>query len=371
MSRHDLKDIYEKVAEGERVTFEEGVRLFESNDLITLGEMASLVRKRKHGDYVYFNKNRHINPTNVCAFHCNFCSFARTSDDRPGAYTYMPEEIVERIRPTVDEGITEFHIVGGLHPKLGFQYYLDVLRALKEAYPWVHLKAFTAVEIDFFCQLENKDAHTILTELINAGLDSMPGGGAEIFHPEVRRRICPEKADMERWLEIHSIAHSLGLRTNATMLYGHIEKYEHRVHHLVALREQQDKDLAAGYSGSFQTFIPLSFHPMENGLGRRLKRRWTSGVDDMKTIAVSRIMLDNFPHIKAYWVMLTPAMAQIALEFGANDIDGTIVEEHIYHDAGAQTKEHMRRSELMRLIRAAGRTPVERDTVYNVVKVHA
>ncbi|MEW5987788.1 MAG: aminofutalosine synthase MqnE [Chloroflexota bacterium] len=365
MQRNGIGDIYEKVQEGERVTYQEGVRLFESHDLIALGEMASIIRQRKHGDAVYFNKNRHVNPTNVCAFHCNFCSFARSRDDEPGAYTYMPEQVVERIRPTVDEGITEFHIVGGLHPQLGFDYYLDVLRALKLAYPWVHLKAFTAVEIDFFCHLTGKDADTVLRELIAAGLDSMPGGGAEIFHWDVRRKICPEKANMERWLEIHDVAHRLGLKTNATMLYGHIEQYEHRVHHLVALREQQDK------SGGFQTFIPLAFHPEDNGLGRRLQRRWTSGIDDMKTMAVSRILLDNFPHVKAYWVMLTPAMAQIALDFGANDIDGTVVEEHIYHDAGARTKEHIRRGELMRLIRAAGRTPVERDTLYNVVKVDA
>jgi aminodeoxyfutalosine synthase len=280
----------------------------------------------------------------------------------------MPDVVVEKIRPTVDEGITEFHIVGGLHPELGFNYYVELLRALKEAYPWVHLKAFTAVEIDFFCQLENKDDQAILSELIEAGLDSMPGGGAEIFHWDVRRKICPEKANMERWLAIHGMAHQLGLMTNATMLYGHIEEYQHRVHHMVALREQQDIDLAENKPGSFQTFIPLSFHPMENGLGRRLQRRWTSGVDDMKTMAVSRIMLDNFPHMKAYWVMLTPEMAQIGLDFGANDIDGTIVEEHIYHDAGAQTKEHMQRDDLIRLIKAAGSIPVERVTVYNVVK---
>jgi aminodeoxyfutalosine synthase len=248
---------------------------------------------------------------------------------------------------------------------------VDLLQALKEAYPWVHLKAFTAVEIDFFCQLEKKDDQIILSELIEAGLDSMPGGGAEIFHWDVRRKICPEKANMERWLAIHGMAHQLGLMTNATMLYGHIEEYKHRVHHMVALREQQDIDLAENKPGSFQTFIPLSFHPMENGLGRRLQRRWTSGVDDMKTMAVSRIMLDNFPHMKAYWVMLTPEMAQIGLDFGANDIDGTIVEEHIYHDAGAQTKEHMQRNDLMRLIKSAGRIPVERDTVYNVVKEYA
>lgn len=358
----DIADLYEKLQAGERFTFEDGLRMFQSKDVRTLGRMADSFRRDKNGDIVYFNKNRHINPTNVCAFHCNFCSFARFKEDAPGAYTWTPEEIVDHIRPTVDEGITEFHIVGGLHPRLGFEYYEDVLRALKQEYPKVHLKAFTAVEIDFFRELTGLSLREVLQRCIDAGLDSMPGGGAEIFHPDVRNRICPEKADADRWLEIHRLAHELGMRTNATMLYGHIEEYEHRVDHLLRLRDLQDE------TGGFQTFIPLAFHPEDNGLGRKLQKRWTTGIDDLKTLAVSRLLLDNFQHIKAYWIMLTPAMAQLALANGADDIDGTVVEEKIYHDAGATTSQNMSRKDLMRLIRTAGYRPVERDTLYNVVK---
>jgi aminodeoxyfutalosine synthase len=356
-----IADLRDKVWAGERLTYDDGLRLFASRDLITLGRMADHVRRIKHADVVYYNKNRHINPTNVCAFHCNFCSFKRNSDDEEGAYTWTPAQIVEHIRPTVDEGITEFHIVGGLHPDLGFEYYEDVLRALKREYPWVHLKAFTAVEIDFFAELTGLDHEDVLRRLIDAGLDSMPGGGAEIFHWDVRRKICPEKANAETWLDIHRTAHRLGLRTNATMLYGHIEKPEHRVDHLLRLRELQDE------TGGFQTFIPLAFHPEENALGRRLNREWTTGVDDLKTLAVSRVLLDNFSHVKAYWVMLTPALAQVALSFGANDLDGTVIEEKIYHEAGARTSQAMARADLTRLIQAAGYRPVERDTLYNVV----
>jgi aminodeoxyfutalosine synthase len=359
------ESIREKVYESERLSYEDGVWLFGQRDVIKLGQLAQVVRRRKHGDKVYFNKNRHINPTNVCAFHCNFCSFARTSDDEAGAYTHMPEQIPARVRPAVEAGVREFHIVGGLHPTLGFEYYEDVLRVLKREFPHIHLKAFTAVEIDFFSQLTGLDHEAVLTRLIQAGLDSMPGGGAEIFHWDVRKKICPEKADMETWLHVHDTAHRLGLKTNATMLYGHIEGHEHRVHHLVALREQQDK------SGGFQVFIPLSFHPEENNLGRRLKRQWTTGVDDIKTLAISRLMLDNFPHIKAYWVMLTPELAQTALSFGANDMDGTIIEEKIYHEAGAKTDQEMTVEGLKKFIRAAGYTPVERDTVYNEIEVFA
>jgi len=359
-----IADLRDKVLAGERLTFDDGVRLFASNDLITLGRMADSVRRRLHDDVVYFNKNRHINPTNVCAFHCNFCSFARNSEKEPGAYTWTPAQIVEHIRSTVDEGITEFHIVGGLHPQLGFEYYEDVLRTLKQAYPAVHLKAFTAVEIDFFRELTSLTHEEVLSRCIAAGLDSMPGGGAEIFHWDVRKKICPEKANAETWLAIHGQAHRLGLRTNATMLYGHIEKYEHRVDHLLRLREQQDQ------TGGFQTFIPLAFHPEENNLGKKLHRQWTTGVDDLKTLSIARILLDNFPHIKAYWIMLTPELAQVALTFGADDFDGTVIEEKIYHDAGARTSQAMTKTDLMRFIRAAGYRPVERDTLYNIVNTY-
>lgn len=360
----DWNIITEKVHAGERLTYDEGVWMFGQRDVVKLGKLAQVARRRLHGDKVYFNKNRHINPTNVCAFHCNFCSFARTSDDEPGAYTHMPVDIPARVRPAVEAGVREFHIVGGLHPKYGFEYYEEVLRVLKAEFPHIHLKAFTAVEIDYFAQLTGLSHEETLRRLMTAGLDSMPGGGAEIFHWDVRRKICPEKADQETWLHVHDTAHRLGLKTNCTMLYGHIEQHEHRVHHMVALREQQDK------SGGFQTFIPLAFHPMENNLGRRLERQWTTGVDDIKTLAISRLMLDNIPHIKAYWVMLTPELAQVALNFGANDMDGTIIEEKIYHDAGARTKQEMTVSVLMDYIRAAGFIPVERDTIYNELAVY-
>ncbi len=359
----ELRDLVAKVEAGERLDFDDGVRLFRSHDLLTIGQMADLVNRRRNGGrYVYFNQNRHINPTNVCAFHCNFCSFARPREDSPGAYTWTPEEIVERIRPDVHPRVTEFHIVGGLHPRLGFDYYENILRALKAAYPWVHLKAFTAVEIDFFAQLTGLDHETILRRLMDAGLGSLPGGGAEIFHPEIRRRICPEKADAETWLSIHRTAHRLGLRTNATMLYGHIEGYEHRVDHLLRLRALQDE------TGGFQTFIPLRYHPENNNLGRHLD--WTTAHDTLKTLAISRILLDNFPHIKAYWVMLTPPIAQLALHFGADDIDGTVVEEKIYHEAGATTEESLDKFDLLRLIKAAGKIPVERDTLYNIIEIY-
>ena len=359
----DLIDIAEKIETGQRLNDDDGLRLFRSNDLLTIGQLADLVNTRINGGQnVYFNQNRHINPTNVCAFHCNFCSFARTSDDEAGAYTWTPEQIVERIRPDVNPRVTEFHIVSGLHPDRPFEYYEEVMRALKAAYPRVHLKAWTGVEIDFFAQLTGMDHETILQRLINAGLGSMPGGGAEIFHPDIRRKICPEKADADTWLAVHRTAHRLGLRTNATMLYGHIEQYEHRIDHLQRLRDLQDE------TGGFQTFIPLRYHPENNNLGRRLD--WTTAHDTLKTIAVSRLMLDNFPHIKAYWVMLTPPIAQLALHFGADDIDGTVVEEKIYHDAGATSEEHLDKFDLLRLIKAVGKTPVERDTLYNTIEIY-
>jgi len=358
----ELIPIAQKVLSGERLTFEDGMTLFRSFDLLTIGQLADWVNRRINGgEFVYFNQNRHINPTNICAFHCNFCSFRRNPGD-PDAYIWSPEEIVERIRPTVTDRVTEFHIVGGLHPEYGFEYYVDVLKALREAYPNVHLKAFTAVEIDFFSQMTGLSHEEILRRLMDAGLSSMPGGGAEIFHPDIRRRICPEKADAETWLEVHRTAHRLGLRTNATMLYGHIEAFEHRVDHLLRLRELQDE------TGGFQTFIPLRYHPENNQLGKRAT--WTTAHDTLKTIAVSRLLLDNFPHIKAYWVMLTPPIAQIALHFGADDIDGTVVEERIYHDAGSTTEQQLDKLDLIRLIRSAGKIPVERDTLYNIIEIY-
>ncbi len=358
----DLTDIIDKVEAGVRLDFADGVRLFESHDLLTIGQLADLVNTRCNGGrYVYFNQNRHINPTNVCAFHCNFCSFRR-DEGEAGAYTWRPDEIVEHVRADATPNVTEFHIVGGLHTSEPFEYYEEVLRALKQAYPWIHLKAFTAVEIDFFAQMTGMSHEQVLRRLMAAGLDSMPGGGAEIFHPDIRRKICPEKADGDTWLAIHRTAHELGLRTNATILYGHIEQAEHRVDHLLRLRDLQDD------TGGFQTLVPLRFHADNNALGQRAN--WTTAHDTLKTLAVSRILLDNFPHIKAYWIMLTPPIAQLALHFGADDIDGTVVEEKIYHEAGATTDERLDKLELIRLIVAAGRVPAERDTLYNVVTVY-
>ena len=314
----DLRDIAAKVDRGERLSFEDGVRLFEARDLLAVGKLAHQVRTRLHGRHTYFNQNRHINPTNVCAAHCNFCSFRRNGDE-PDAYTWTPEQMVARVRPVATRDITEFHLVGGLHPELGLTYYEETLRALKAAYPWIHLKALTAVEIEYLCRMEGVDHATALRRLIAAGLGSMPGGGAEIFHPRVRRKICPEKADADTWLAIHATAHRLGLKTNTTMLYGHIESFEDRVDHLVRLREQQDR------TGGFQVFIGLAFHPENNNLGKRVDREWTTGYDDLKTLAVARLMLDNFAHIKAFWPIQTIKLAQTALAWGVDDFDGTVV----------------------------------------------
>jgi aminodeoxyfutalosine synthase len=352
-----LEPISKKVLAGERLSAEDGLALYQSNDLLAVGWLANFVREKKHGNITYFNVNRHINPTNVCVAHCKLCAFGR-SIDSPGAYTFALDEMYERAAEGVAEGATEFHIVGGLHPDLPFEYYLDLVRGLKQRFPKVHLKAFTMVEVGYYARIAKLSIRDTLLAMKNAGVDSLPGGGAEIFHPRVRKIICDHKVSGQRWLEIARTAHEVGLKSNATMLYGHIETPEERVDHLIQLRETQDK------SHGFVTFIPLQFHPANTALSHIPP---ATGFDDLKTIAVSRLMLDNFDHIKAYWIMLTPRVAQIAQQFGANDLDGTVVEENIYHDAGATTPEFMSRNELERLIRAAGREPVERDTAYNRV----
>src|SRR5580658_4200545 len=352
-----LKPIAEKVLAGARLDAEDGLRLYESHDLMAVGWLANWVREKKHGDICYYNVNRHINPTNVCVAHCKLCAFGRDAA-APGAYSFSQEEIWARAADGVAEGATEFHIVGGLHPDLPFEWYLEMIRGLKQRYPQVHLKAFTMVEVGYYARISKKSIRDTLLAMKEAGVDSLPGGGAEIFHPRVRKIICDHKVSGQMWLQIARTAHELGLRSNATMLYGHVETLEERVDHLVRLRESQDR------THGFVTFIPLEFHPANTGLAHVPK---PTGMDALKTIAVSRLMLDNFDHIKAYWIMLTPRIAQIALGFGANDLDGTVVEEKIYHDAGATTPEHLTRGELERLIRAAGRIPVERDTLYNRV----
>jgi aminodeoxyfutalosine synthase len=352
-----LRPIYEKVLARERLTAEEALILYRTNDILAVGWLANHVRERLHGNNTYFNVNRHINPTNVCVAACRLCAFGRKKD-APGAYTMALEEAWQTAASGYTEAVTEFHIVGGLHPDLPFEYFLDLVRGLKERFPEVHIKAFTMVEIAYLAKRAKLSIRETLARLKAAGVDSLPGGGAEIFAARVRHVICDHKIDGDQWLETARLAHQLGLRSNATMLYGHIESDEDRVDHLLKLRALQDE------TGGFQTFIPLAFHPANTAL-QHLPT--TTGLNDIRQIAVSRLVLDNFAHIKAYWQMLTPKIAQIALRFGADDLDGTVIEEKIYHDAGAITPQGLRRQELIRLIHAAGREPIERDTLYRPV----
>ena len=355
-----LEPIAARVLAGERLGFEDGVALYNSHDMLGVGYLANYAREKLHGNATYFNVNRHINPTNVCVASCKLCAFGR-KPDAPGAYTMALDEAFRRAGEGWTEAVTEFHIVGGLHPDLSFDYYLDLLRGLKERFPSVHLKAFTAVEIGYYSHITRLPVREILERMKEAGLGSLPGGGAEIFAPAVRRVICDHKIGAHMWLKIHRTAHELGLHSNATMLYGHIESSEDRVDHLLQLRKLQDE------TRGFQTFIPLAFHPANTELGKQVEHRETTGFMDLKNVAVARLMLDNFPHIKAYWIMMTPRVAQVALRFGADDLDGTVVEEKIYHDAGAGTPQVMTRQEIVRLIRNAGREPIERDTLYRAV----
>jgi aminodeoxyfutalosine synthase len=352
-----LAPIARKVMAGERLNFDDGVALYRSPDILAVGWLANYVREKMHGDIAYFNVNRHINPTNVCVAACRLCAFGRKKDV-PGAYTMALEEAFGAAASGYTEAVTEFHIVGGLHPDLPLEYFEDLVRGLKVRFPKVHIKAFTMVEISFFARRAKLTIRQTLERLKAAGVDSMPGGGAEIFSDRVRHIICDHKIDGSEWLETARIAHQLGLKSNATMLYGHIENDEDRVDHLLKLRDLQDE------TGGFQTFIPLAFHPANTMLAHLST---TTGLTDIRQIAVGRLMLDNFPHVKAYWQMMTAKIAQIALRFGADDIDGTVIEEKIYHDAGATTPQGMRRADLMRLITAAGRVPVERDTLYRQV----
>jgi aminodeoxyfutalosine synthase len=352
-----LSEIRAKVEAGQRLSFEDGVFLADQADLFTLGELANLVRERKNGNFAYYNVNTHLNPTNVCVYRCTFCAF-RADLKSPKGYAMSDRDILDRAAEAEARGATEVHIVGGLHHQLPYEWYLNVVRIICEAHPRLHLKAYTAVEWDWFARLTGRPTRDLLAEFKEAGLGSLPGGGAEIFHPEVRDKICEHKAEADAWFRIHREAHRLGLRSNATMLYGHIEESRHRVDHLCRLRELQDE------TGGFQTFIPLAFHPDHTKLDH-LPR--PSGLLDLKTMALSRLMLDNFPHIKAYWVMLGVKTAQMALSFGADDIDGTVVHEKIYHDAGSDSPQEMSVAELRRLIEEAGRIPVERDTLYHEV----
>ncbi|MCY2935306.1 MAG: aminofutalosine synthase MqnE [Planctomycetota bacterium] len=353
-----LKAIEEKVYAAERLSVQDGLALEDCRDLFFLGEMANHVRERLNGNFAYYNVNTHINPTNVCVYKCDFCAFRADLDD-PRGYVMDESQIRERARQAHEKGATELHIVGGLHHKLPFSYYTDVVRWVTSEAPEIHVKAYTAVEIEFFAKIARKSMKEIIEDLMESGLGSFPGGGAEIFHPEVREKICDAKASTETWLEVHRLAHKLGLKSNCTMLYGHIEKPLHRIDHMIRLRELQDE------TGGFQTFIPLAFHPDNSRMDEIPK---ASGFMDLKTMAISRLMLDNIPHIKAYWVMLGMKTAQVALSFGADDIDGTVVHEKIYHEAGSDSPQEMCVADLERLIIEAGRVPVERDTLYHRIE---
>ncbi len=361
LSALGLADISDKLEHGDRLSFDDGVRLFACPDLHALGWLANREREKRHGALTYYNYNLRLEATNVCVASCLFCSFARLKPGDADAYTMTLEQVLDKLRQRADQPLTEVHVVNGLHPDLPFDYYLDLLRGLKLIRPGIHLKCFTAVEIAFFADLYGMTDEGILIALMDAGLDSLPGGGAEIFAPRVRKKIAHDKCDADRYLAIHAIAHRLGLRTNVTMLYGHIETMEERVDHMIRSRAQQDE------TGGFQAFIPLAFHPDNNQM-RKLPA--PSATDTLRVHAVARLMLDNFPHVKAFWIATGVDVAQISLWYGVDDLDGTVQEEKIYHMAGARTPEIMTTAAIRRLIRNAGRLPVERDTLYNVVTPH-
>jgi aminodeoxyfutalosine synthase len=355
-----LGDIAQKLQAHDRLSFEDGVRLFNAPDLLAVGWLANHERERRHGARTYFNHNLRLEATNVCEASCLFCSFARLRPGDPGAHTMTVEQVLGKLRQRAHEPLTEIHIVNGLHPELPFDYYKDLLSGLKKIRPDVHLKCFTAVEIAFFADLYGMSDERVLIELREAGLDSLPGGGAEIFAPRVRQKICHDKCDGDRYLAIHRTAHRLGMRTNVTMLYGHIETMEERVDHLLRIRSLQDD------TGGFQAFIPLAFHPDNNQM-RKLPAPTAS--DTLRVHAVGRLLLDNVDHIKAYWVSSGVEVSQTALWFGADDLDGTVQEETIYHMAGSKTPTSLSTDDIENLIRDAGREPIERDTLYNVVRV--
>jgi aminodeoxyfutalosine synthase len=362
--KDQLRQIRDKVEASERLDLNDGLFLYQPDVPIQeIGQLANLVRERINGNVGYFNINTHLNPTNVCVFRCKFCAFRSDLRD-PKGYVMNDEQIIARGQEAHDNGCTEMHIVGGLHHKQGYDWYRNMLSLLKENFPKIHLKAWTAVEITWFEFLmkqmgRDMSISDILSDLRDAGLGSLPGGGAEIFHPEVRDKICEHKANSHKWIEIHQAAHEIGLKTNCTMLYGHLEEAYHRIDHLIRLRDLQDK------TNGFQTFIPLAFHPENSKLDHLTK---PSALMDLRTMAVSRLMLDNVPHIKAYWIMLGIGTAQTALAYGADDIDGTVRHELIYHDAGATTPQELSVDQIRHLIVEAGREPVERDTIYNRIE---
>jgi aminodeoxyfutalosine synthase len=363
LERAGLGGVRDKVLSGERLSEEDALRVLEADDLAAVGALANHVREARHGDLTFYNRNTHLNFTNVCVASCKFCSFARP-DDRTASegYTMSVEEAVKHVLEKRELGITEVHIVNGLHPDLPWETYLEIPRRIHEAWPELAVKAYTAVEIHFFAEKFGKSYEQVLTELKAAGVLTLPGGGAEIFAPRVRRKICDDKATAEQWLEVHRAAHRLGMKTNATMLYGTIERLDERVDHMARLRKLQDE------TGGFQVFIPLAFHPEHNMMGKAFPK--PTGYDGLRTYAAARLFLDNFDHVKAYWIMLGERLAQTALAFGVDDLDGTVLEERIYHMAGARTPQALSEPQLHRLIRMAGRVPAERDSVYHVLRVH-
>jgi len=354
-----LEKIRLKVFSGKRLSRNDAIVLFETDDIFTLGVLASHVAEKKNGKKVFFIRNRHINPTNICVNRCRFCAFSR-SKGQDGAFELTIAEIIKKLQPHVSRltPYREVHIVGGLHPDRPFAFYLEMLSTIKRNFPELSIKAFTAVEVDYMAKISGLSLEETLLTLKRYGLDNMPGGGAEIFDSTVRSKLCPEKIPGERWLEVMEKAHRLGIKTNATMLYGHIENYAHRVDHLIKLRELQER------TGGFQAFVPLSYHPRGSEIGGT----YSSGIDDLKTIAISRLILDNFDHITAYWIMLGEKISQLSLLFGADDLSGTIIEEKITHSAGALSSESMTPEQLTHLIKKAGKIPVERDSFYREVE---
>ena len=347
------------ISAGERLGREEGISLFETDDLLGLGYLASRVNTEKNGDKVYFINNLHVNYTNVCVNRCRFCAYRRDAIDAPGAFFLSVEEIIAKAEQSWRDDVTEFHIVGGCHPEAPFEYYLKMISAIRERFPAAHIQAFTAVEIHHIAGIAGLSVSETLKKLTEVGLGSLPGGGGEIFNPAVRQKICPEKISGAQYLDVMRQAHTLGIPTNVTMLYGHIESRADRVDHMLAIRELQDE------TGGFNSFIPLLFHPSNTQITGTSK---VGGVEGLRTIAAARLLLDNFKHIKSFWIMLGLPVTQMSLFFGADDVNGTVVEEKITHEAGADTPQHVPASRLERLIREAGKVPVERDTLYNPVK---
>ncbi|MGE0636922.1 MAG: aminofutalosine synthase MqnE [Bacteroidia bacterium] len=356
----ELKKIAEKVFNSQRISFDEGVLLYEKGELGFLGTLANYIREKRHGDYVYFNRNFHVEPTNICVFDCKFCSYSRLLKEKEEGWELSEEQILNKLRSYDGKPITEVHIVGGVHPKMGLMYFANLIKKIKEIRPEIHVKAFTAVELEYMCKKAKVSFREGLQILKEHGQNSLPGGGAEIFHPEIRKQICEDKCTADEWLEIHETAHSLGMPSNATMLYGHIEKFEHRVDHMDRLRNLQDK------TNGFNTFIPLKFRNKDNQMSHIVE---VSTIEDLRNYAISRIYMDNFPHIKAYWPMIGRNTAQLSLQFGVDDIDGTIDDStKIYSMAGSEEQTPaLTTHELVELIKQVNRHPVERDTLYNII----